>query len=173
MKVRILSLCLLGIMSTLFIFGVIGYFVFRSRVRSKKTAVKLKRHLKKNAMWWGLLWAAWMVIFFMRWNTARIVKNEYYLKNYEYIIAAGLILTAMLLLDLFFGKYAYITSQRVYFPDSFGFARHKKKVMYRLTGKNLKLWFNNGIIPKEFSVVEKHEELEKLLRDNYKLNKTV
>ena len=109
----------------------------------------------------------------MYWNAARIEHNDEQLVNFGLLFIAGVLLTILLLLDFFIGKYAYITSQRVYFPDNFGLARNKKRVMYKFNGSTLQLWFNNGIMPKEFSVPEKEEELRKLLKDNYKLNKTV
>lgn len=168
---RIISIVILCVVSAVFIFGIIGYFIFRSRVSSKKTAIKIKRQLKKNATWWAFCWAAWLVIGFLYWNAARAAQAHEKMTDYAILFAAGILITILLLLDFFIGKYAYITSQRVYFPDNFGLARQKKKIMYKLTGSTLKLWFNNGIMPKVFDVVEKREELEKLLRDNYKINK--
>ena len=145
---RIISISALCIMSAVFIFGIIGYFIFRSRVKTKKTAVKLKRQLKKNAVWWSCCWAAWLLIGFMYWNAARIEHNDEQLVNFGLLFIAGVLLTILLLLDFFIGKYAYITSQRVYFPDNFGLARQKNKIMYKLSGETLNLWFNNGIMPK-------------------------
>ena len=173
MTTRTVAICALCFMSALFVFGIAGYFIFLSRIKTKKTAIKLKRQMKKNAMWWAFCWAAWLVIFFLRWNAARTLGKKDYMTDYGLLFLAGLILTVLLLLDYFIGKYAYITSQRVYFPDNFGLARQKKNVMYKLTGDRLRLWFNNGVMPKEFEVVEKQEELAKLLRDNYKLNKVI
>ena len=91
---------------------------------------------------------------------------------YGLLFIALILLTILLLLDFFVGRYAYITSQRVYFPDNFGLARQKKKIMYKLSGETLNLWFSNGIMPKKFTVIEKHDELVKLLKDNYTLNKS-
>lgn len=170
---RIFSISLLCIMAAVFIFGIIGYFIFLSKVKTKKTAVKLKRHMKKNALWWSCCWIAWLLIGFMNWNGARVLHAKDRMINYGLIFGAGLILTIMLLLDFFIGKYAYITTQRVYFPDNFGFARKKSKIMYKLSGDTLRLWFGNGLMPKEFTVIEKREELEKLLKENYKLNKNL
>lgn len=170
---RIISIVILCFVSTVFVFGIIGYFIFRSRVKTKKTAVKLKRQLKKNVVWWSCCWVAWLLIGFMYWNAARIEHNSEKLVNFSLMFIAGVLITILLLLDFFIGKFAYITSQRVYFPDNFGLARNKKNVMYKFNGNTLQLWFNNGIMPKEFSVPEKEEELRKLLKDNYKLNKTV
>ena len=168
---RIISIVILCAVGAVFVFGIIGFFIFRSRVSTKKTAIKIKRQLKKNAAWWACCWAAWLVIGFLYWNSARIAHDTERVTNFALLFAAGILITILLLLDFFIGKYAYITSQRVYFPDNFGLARQKKKIMYKLTGSTLKLWFNNGIMPKVFDVVEKREELEKLLRDNYKINK--
>ena len=46
---KIASICVLSIMGAVFVFGIIGYFIFLSRVKTKKTAIKLKRQLKKSA----------------------------------------------------------------------------------------------------------------------------
>ena len=45
--------------------------------------------------------------------------------------------------------------------------------MYKVSGETLSLWFNNSIMPKKFTIIEKHDELVKLLKDNYKLNKSI
>ena len=172
MKTRYIAIGAVCLMCVLFVSGIVGYFIFMRRVKTKKTAIRLKRQLKKNAVWWACIWAAWLVIIFLRWDAARTLPDaKDYMTNMGLFLIAGLILTVLLILDFFIGRYAYITSQRVYFPDNFGLARSKKNVMYKLTGDRLRLWFNNGVMPKEFEVVEKQEVLEKLLRDNYKLNK--
>lgn len=170
---KIFAICVLSIMGAVFVFGIVGYFIFLSRVKTKKTAIKLKRQLKKNVAWWACCWAAWLVIGFLEWNGARRMNDSYHMICYGLLLLALLLLTILLLLDFFIGKYAYITSQRVYFPDNFGLARQKKKIMYKLSGETLSLWFNNSIMPKKFTVVEKHDELAKLLKDNYKLNKSI
>ena len=172
-KLKVISICILCIVSLMFIAGITGYFVFKKRVSTKKTAIKLKRQRKKDALWWSCIWTVWLVVGVLEWNGARAMKDTYHMNCYGMLFIAGLILTAMLLLDLFFGKYAYITSQRVYFPDNFGLARQKKKIMYKVSGDTLKLWFNNGIMPKQFTIIEKNDELIKLLKDNYKLNKSI
>ena len=169
---KIFAICVLIIMSAVFVFGIAGYFIFLSRVKTKKTAIKLKRQLKKSAAWWACCWAAWLVIGFLEWNGARRMNDNYHMVCYGLLFIALILLTILLLLDFFIGKYAYITSQRVYFPDNFGLARQKKKIMYKLSGETLNLWFNNGIMPKKFTVIEKHDELVKLLKDNYTLNKS-
>ena len=101
------------------------------------------------------------------------MNDNYHMICYGLLLLALLLLTILLLLDFFIGKYAYITSQRVYFPDNFGLARQKKKIMYKVSGETLSLWFNNSIMPKKFTIIEKHDELVKLLKDNYKLNKSI
>ena len=169
---KIFAICVLSIMSAVFVFGIAGYFIFLSRVKTKKTAIKLKRQLKKSAAWWACCWAAWLVIGFLEWNGARRMNDNYHMVCYGLLFIALILLTILLLLDFFIGKYAYIPSQRVYFPDNFGRARQKKKIMYKLSGETLNLWFNNGIMPKKFTVIEKHDELVKLLKDNYTLNKS-
>lgn len=168
---KIFSICVLCFMSALFIAAIIGYFVFRSRVTTKKTAIKLKRDRKKDALWWSCCWAAWLVIGFLEWNGARQMDDTYHMNCYGLLFLSGIILTILILLDFFIGKYAYITTQRVYFPDNFGLARQKKNVSYQLSGDTLSLWFNNGIMPKKFTVIEKKDELVKLLKDNYALNR--
>ncbi|WP_294413124.1 hypothetical protein [uncultured Ruminococcus sp.] len=170
---KIFAICVLSIMGVVFVFGIAGYFIFLSRVKTKKTAIKLKRHLKKNAAWWACCWAAWLVVGFLEWNGARKMNDNYHMMCYGLLLLALLLLTILLLLDFFIGKYAYITSQRVYFPDNFGLARQKKKIMYKVSGETLSLWFNNSIMPKKFTIIEKHDELVKLLKDNYKLNKSI
>ena len=170
---RTVSICVLSLMCAVFIFGIIGYFIFLRRIKSKKTAIKIKRRLGKNAVWWSCGWVAWLVVGFLEWNGARAMKDRYHMINFGLLLIALIILTILLLLDFFIGKYAYITSQRVYFPDNFGLARQKKKVMYKISGDTLKLWFNNAIMPKEFTIIEKEDELKKLMKDNYKLNKQV
>ena len=114
-----------------------------------------------------------MVSGFLNWNGARRMNDTYHMQCYGFLFLAGIILTIILVLDFTVGKYAYVTSQRVYFPDNFGLARQKKNVSYQLSGSTLSLWFNNGIMPKKFTVIEKKEELAKLLKDNYKLNRTI
>ena len=170
---RTVSICVLSLMCAVFIFGIIGYFIFLRRIKSKKTAIKIKRRLGKNAVWWSCCWVAWLVVGFLEWTGARAMKDRYHMINFGLLLIALIILTVLLLLDFFIGKYAYITSQRVYFPDNFGLARQKKKVMYKISGDTLKLWFNNAIMPKEFTIIEKEDELKKLMKDNYKLNKQV
>ena len=76
MTTRTVAICALCFMSALFVFGIAGYFIFLSRIKTKKTAIKLKRQMKKNAMWWPFCWAAWLVIFFLRWNAARTLGND-------------------------------------------------------------------------------------------------
>lgn len=173
MTMRHVSICVLGLMGAVFVFGIIGYFIFLNRVKTKKTAIKLKRKLIKNAVWWGCCWCAWIVVGILEWNGARVMNDRYHMINFALLLIAFLILTLLIILDITIGKYAFITSQRVYFPDNFGLARHKKKVMYKISGETLQLWFNNSIMPKEFIIIEKNEELKKLLKDNYKLNKQV
>ena len=170
---KIFAICVLSIMGAVFVFGIAGYFIFLSRVKTKKTAIKLKRQLKKNASWWACCWAAWLIVGFLEWNGARRMNDNYHMICYGLLLLALLLLTILLLLDFFIGKYAYITSQRVYFPDNFGLARQKKKIMYKVSGETLSLWFNNSIMPKKFTIIEKHDELVKLLKDNYKLNKSI
>ncbi|MBR0512356.1 MAG: hypothetical protein IJJ81_07290 [Ruminococcus sp.] len=170
---KIFAICVLSLMGVIFVAGIIGYFVFLSRVKTKKNAVKLKRHLRKNTMWWSCIGAVWLVIGFLEWNGARSMHDDYHMICYGLLLLALVLLAVLLLLDLFFGKYAYITSQRVYFPDHFGLARQKKKIMYKVSGQTLKLWFGKSLLPKEFTIVEKQDELIKLLKDNYKLNKLI
>ena len=169
---RIISIVVLCVVCAVFVLGIIGFIIFKRRVSTKKTAIKIKRQLKKNATWWACCWAAWLVIGFLEWNGARRMNDNYHMVCYGLLFIALILLTILLLLDFFIGKYAYITSQRVYFPDNFGLARQKKKIMYKLSGETLNLWFNNGIMPKKFTVIEKHDELVKLLKDNYTLNKS-
>ena len=168
---RIISIVVLCVVCAVFVLGIIGFIIFKRRVSTKKTAIKIKRQLKKNATWWACCWAAWLVIGLLSWNNARLTHNAEKVTNYALLFAAGILITILLLLDFTVGKYAYITSQRVYFPDNFGLARQKKNIMYRITGDRLKLWFGNALMPKEFEVIEKHEELKKLLKDYYKINK--
>ena len=168
---KIFAICVLSIMGVIFVFGIVGYFIFLSRVKTKKTAIKLKRQLKKSASWWACCWTVWLLACFLEWNGARQMKDNYHMVCYGLLLLALLLLTILLLLDFFIGKYAYITTQRVYFPDNFGLARQKKKILYRISGETLSHWFNNGIMPKKFTIVEKHDELVKLLKDNYTLNK--
>lgn len=168
---RNVSICALVLMSALFMFGIIGYFIFLNRVKTKKTAIKLKRKLMKNVKWWGCCWCVWIVIGVLEWNGAREMNDRYHMINFALLLIAFLILTLLLILDFTIGRYVFITSQRVYFPDNFGLARQKKNVMYKISGDTLRLWFNNAIMPKEFTIIEKEKELKKLLKDNYKLNK--
>ena len=170
---KIFAICVLSIMGAVFIFGIAGYFIFLSRVKTKKTAIKLKRQLKKDSVWWACCLAALLLSVFLYWNGSRQKHDYYHMTCDGLFLLALLLLTILLLLDFFIGKYAYITTQRVYFPDNFGLARQKKKVMYKISGDTLSLWFNNGIMPKKFTIVEKHDELVKLLKDNYKLNKSI
>ncbi|MCR5601218.1 MAG: hypothetical protein K6G33_10825 [Ruminococcus sp.] len=170
---RIVSICVLSIIGAVFVFGIIGYFIFLRRIKEKKTAIKLKRRLKKNAVWWTCCWTVWLVVGFLEWNGARAMNDRYHMINYGLLFIGLILITILLALDFFIGKFAYITSQRVYFPDNFGLARKKKKVMYKVSGDTLKLWFNNAIMPKEFTIIEKNDELVKLLKDNYKLNKGI
>ena len=168
---KTISICAVCIVSVIFIAEIIGYFIFRNRIKGKKTAVKLRRQRKKDAMWWSFVWAAWLVIGFLEWNGARQINDQYHIRCYGLLFIAGIILTILLVLDFTVGKYAYITTQRVYFPDNFGLARNKKNVTYSISGSTLSLWFNNGIMPKKFTVVEKHDELVTLLKENYTLNR--
>ena len=170
---KIITICILCLMILILILDIVGFIIFRRRVANKKTAVKLKRDRKKDLLWWGCCWAAWLVSGFLNWNGARRMNDTYHMQCYGFLFLAGIILTIILVLDFTVGKYAYVTSQRVYFPDNFGLARQKKNVSYQLSGSTLSLWFNNGIMPKKFTVIEKHEELAKLLKDNYKLNRTI
>ena len=39
---KIFAICVLSIMGAVFVFGIAGYFIFLSRVKTKKTAIKLK-----------------------------------------------------------------------------------------------------------------------------------
>ena len=44
---KIFAICVLSIMGVIFVSGIVGYFIFLSRVKTKKTAIMLKRKLKK------------------------------------------------------------------------------------------------------------------------------
>lgn len=172
-KLKLISIAAICITALIFIGEVAGYFIFRKRVKGKKTAVKLLRQRKKDIMWWSFVWAAWLLIGFLEWNGARQMNDRYHMRYLGLLFIAGMIITILLLLDFTVGKYAYITTQRVYFPDNFGLARNKKKVSYSISGSTLSLWFNNSIMPKKFTITEKHDELAALLKENYKLNRNV
>ena len=122
---KIITICILCLMILILILDIVGFFIFRRRVANKKTAVKLKRDRKKDLLWWGCCWAAWMVSGFLNWNGARRMNDTYHMQCYGFLFLAGIILTIILVLDFTVGKYAYVTSQRVYFPDNFGLARQK------------------------------------------------
>ena len=132
-------------MSVIFVLGIAGYFIFRIRVNKEKNAVRVKRHLKKNSIWWLCCWIAWLVIFILNWGGAKQMNDKYNIINFGLLFIAGMLLTILLLLDFFCCKYAYVTSQRVYHPDNFGLSRNKKKIMYKISGDTLRLWFNNAI----------------------------
>lgn len=172
-KLKIISICVLCIVSVISLWGVAGFFVFKNRASSKKTAIKLKRRRKKDILWWSCIWAVWILVGFLEWNGARKMNDTYHMNCYGLLFVAGLILTIVVTLDFTVGRFAYITTQRVYLPDRFGFAKHKKKVTYSISGNTLNLWFNNGIMPKQFEITEKKEQLEKLLKDNYTRNRQV
>ena len=171
MTVRTVCICILCIISVIFVLGIAGYFIFRMRVNKEKNAVRVKRHLKKNSLWWLCCWIAWLVIFILNWGGAKQMNDKYNIINFGLLFIAGMLLTILLMLDFFCCKYTYMTSQRVYHPDSIGLSRNKKKIMYKISGDTLKLWFNNAIMPKEYSIIEDKDKLEQMLRDNYKLNK--
>ena len=172
-KLKIISICVLCIVSVISLWGVAGFFVFKNRASSKKTAIKLKRRRKKDILWWSCIWAVWILVGFLEWNGARKMNDTYHMNCYGLLFVAGLILTIVVALDFIVGRFAYITTQRVYLPDRFGFAKPKKKVTYSVSGNTLNLWFNNGIMPKQFEIIEKKEQLEKLLKDNYTRNRQV
>lgn len=172
-KLKIISICVLCIISVISLWGVAGFFVFKNRTSSKKTTIKLKRRRKKDILWWSCIWAVWILVGFLEWNGARKMNDTYHMNCYGLLFVAGLILTIVVALDFIVGRFAYITTQRVYLPDRFGFAKPKKKVTYSVSGNTLNLWFNNGIMPKQFEIIEKKEQLEKLLKDNYTRNRQV
>ncbi len=171
MTMKNFCIAALCIMSMVFAAAVVGYFVFCIRVKSEKNAVKVKRHLKKNTIWWFCCWLIWVVVFLLDWSGAKHLGDEYNEINYKLLSIAGILLTILLVLNFFVWKYTYITSQRVYQPLNFGLSRNKKNIMYKISGDILKLWFNNSIMPKEYTIIDDKEKLEQMLRDNYTLNK--
>ncbi|WP_295072998.1 hypothetical protein [Ruminococcus sp.] len=171
MTMKNFCIAALCIMSVVFVAAVVGYFVFCIRVKSEKHAIKIKRRLKKNCIWWFCCWLIWVVVFILDWSGAKILGDEYNEINYKLLSIAGGLLTILLVLNFFVCRYSYITSQRVYQPNSFGFARNKKKVTYIISGDSLKLWFNNAIMPKEYTIMGDKEKLEQMLKENYTKNK--
>lgn len=167
-KLCIAALC---IMSVIFVLAIVGYFIFRLRVKRESSAVRVKRLLPKNSIWWLCCWLIWVVSFLVYWRGAKLKSNEYDVFNFGTLSIAGILLTILLFLNFFVCKYSYITSQKVYQPNNFGLSRNKKKIMYKISGSTLKLWFNNAIMPKEYAIIEDGEKLEEILKENYKLNK--
>ena len=171
MTMKNFCIAALCIMSVVFAAAVVGYLVFLIRVKSEKNAIKVKRHRKKNSIWWFCCWLIWVVVFLLDWSGAKHLGDEYNEINYKLLSIAGILLTILLVLNFFVWKYTYITSHRVYQPLNFGLSRNKKNIAYKISGNTLKLWFNDAIMPKEYTIIEDKEKLEQMLRDNYTLNK--
>jgi heme/copper-type cytochrome/quinol oxidase subunit 2 len=171
MTMKNFCIAVLCVMSAVFVLTMAGYFIFCIRVKSEKNAIKVKRHRKKNSIWWFCCWLIWVVVFLLDWSGAKHLGDEYNELNYKLLSVAGGLLTILLVLNFFVWKYSYVTSQRVYQPLSFGLAYNKKKIMYKISGDTLKLWFNDSIMPKEYTILEDKDKLEQMLKDNYKLNK--
>lgn len=166
--ITISALCLAA---AFLVWLVIGYFISMKRVAAEKSCVKVKRLMHKNSMWWVCCAVGWIVAGFMLRSSAKIRGEEFFVDLYTALIICGLVGCFMFLLNTLVWKHIYISPERIFQPDNMGFAKKASKVRYRIQGDTLQLWFRNTFEPAQYRIIEKRDELETILRENYTLNK--
>ena len=88
MTMKNFCIAALCIMSVVFVAAVVGYFVFCIRVKSEKNAIRIKRRLKKNCIWWFCCWLIWVVVFLLDWSGAK--KVSFVARNPQLVSAGGM-----------------------------------------------------------------------------------
>lgn len=164
------------------IFGLIAMFIgidfliwiFASGIckinHQKHTDNKIK--IKKQSM--GLYYA-WLILspfntfnMFMQMSTASERGDLSREKAYFYMGIYWLMLTVGWLIMVIFGRYGYVSENYIIIYDIYKTKLNHDDCRYKIIDDTLEIYYKKREVPFKYRIVEKREELIKMLDDNYK-----
>ena len=156
------------------IFGIIfitGLSVNAVRKINKQKYTENKIRVRKQSM--GLYYG-WLVIatfntlsMFMQMSTASEIGNSSREKAYLYIGIFWVLLTVGWIMITIFGKYSYVLEDCIMIYDVNTINLSHNDCYYTIDDDILKIYYKKNKSPYRYIIIEKREELLKILNENY------
>lgn len=164
---EIFSIIFLVIVFSLLIMIIMGVISKSVNLKKAEKNIKVKSKNMAVAFTWLGLSAFNTFNMFMQMTTAAERGEFSRERAYLFFTITWILFFIYSLIMIVFGKYAYITENKIIMLDVIRSGKCKQNCRYKINGESVEIYWKKLKTPWKYEIIENKDELTKMLENNY------